>query len=197
LKAWLPSSDWLSSSWMTFFSPTTRQLYRATDNNYDLHSKTLGPSTRSTPQCITFHLDPHDHDATTLPTDAVPIDLETTINSKICRPHRKLFSKADVEAGITDTLQLLQLNLCFQHVHSHPEQHHPNAPLSWDKTLNTRCDKLATHHLEAATMAKPLVPFIPASKVHLQVNGTTITHHIPSQLHYLCSVQATKHYLCH
>jgi hypothetical protein len=123
--------------------------------------------------------------------------IKTSINSKICQPRRKLFSKADVEAGIMDTLQLLQLNLCFQHVHSHPKQHHPNAPLSWDKTLNTHCDELATHHLEAATMAKPLVPFIPASKVHLQVNGTTITHHIPSQLRYLYSVQATKHYLCH
>ena len=323
----------------------SRQLYRVNANTYTTHSTTLGPRTRGTPQCIAFHLEPHDHDDTLLPADAIPVDLEThpryytiprtipsiqtaltvlpiqsweeytshldtwekellqhnqilhratllkllrskhkvflasdggahdplgsfrcliatkskiltenggqasganprsfraegygmlsilrllyhltqyydipqirgpvkmvcdseslitriktSLDSKICRPRRKLFSEADVEAGITDTLQLLQLNIRFQHVHSHPEKHHPNAPLSWDETLNTRCDELATHHLEAATTPKPLVPFIPASKAHLQVNGTTITHHIPTQLRYMCSVQATKQYLCH
>jgi hypothetical protein len=55
----------------------TRQLYRATANTYTLHSKALSPRTRGTPQCIDFHLDPHDHDDTTLPTDAIPVDLET------------------------------------------------------------------------------------------------------------------------
>jgi hypothetical protein len=44
---------------------------------------------------------------------------------------------------------------------------------------------------------KPLVPFVPASKAQLQVQGITITHHIPLQLCYLCSMQATKQYLCH
>jgi hypothetical protein len=74
--------------------------------------------------------------------------IKTTINSKICRPQRKLFSEADVKAGITNTLKLLKLNIRFQHVHSHPEKHHPNNPLSWDETLNTRCDELATKHLD-------------------------------------------------
>ena len=345
LKAWLPTSNWLRSCWTAFFSPTTRQLYRATANTYTLHSKTLSPRTRGTPQCIAFHLDPHDHDHNTLPTDAIPVDpethpryysisrtvpsiqtattsppaqswdayisqldtweqdilqynqilhtdlllkllcskhkvfiasdggahdplgsfgcliatkskilaenggqasganprsfraegygmlsilrllyrllqyydipqirgpvrmicdseslitrIKTTINSKICRPRRALFSEADVKAGITDTLKLLKLNIRFQHVHSHPKKHHPNAPLSWDKTLNTRCDEIATQHLDKAATSKPLVPFIPASKAQLQVQGITITHHIPSQIRYLCSMQATKQYLCH
>jgi hypothetical protein len=344
LRAWLPESSWLRSSWTTFFSTTTRQLYRASNHTFESHSKTLGPRTRGAPQCIAFHLEPHDHD-TNLPIDAVPIDLEiqprylsaprtipsiqpaslvplaaswdeyiallapweqelllhtqilhseelqrllrsnhkvflasdggaqdplgsygcllasksqilaenggqasganprsfraegygmlailrllyhllqfhdipnirgpvkivcdseslitrveTTLQSKICRPRRKLYSEADVEAGIIDTLQSLALNVRFQHVHSHPEKHHPNAPLSWDETLNTRCDTLATQYLDAATTAQPLVTFIPASKAHLQVNGTSITHHIPSQLRYLCNRQASKEYLLH
>ena len=124
--------------------------------------------------------------------------IKTTINSRICRPRCTLFSEADVAAGITDTLQTLQLNIRFQHVYSHPKKHHHYTTLSWDETLNTRCDELATQYLDEATTPKPLVPFIPASKAQLQVQGTTITHrHIPLQLCYMRSVQASKQYLCH
>jgi uncharacterized coiled-coil DUF342 family protein len=38
--------------------------------------------------------------------------------------------------------------------------------------VNTQCNELATQYSKAAMMAKPLVPFILASKVHLQVNGS-------------------------
>jgi hypothetical protein len=75
LRAWLPKSSWLRSCWTTFFSTTTRQLYRAFNHTFESHSKILGPRTRGAPQCIAFHLEPHDHD-TNLPIDAVPIDLE-------------------------------------------------------------------------------------------------------------------------
>ena len=89
------------------------------------------------------------------------------------------------------------MNLQPEHVHSHQDTRFPNTPLSWEATLNTRCDELATQYLEASTLPLPLVPFIPASIVHLQVNGTYITHHIPSQLRYLCNRQSTKEYLIH
>ena len=48
-----------------------------------------------------------------------------------------------------------------------------------------------------ATTARPLVTFIPASKVHLQIHGISLTHHVPTQVRYLCNLQATKNYLQH
>jgi hypothetical protein len=45
--------------------------------------------------------------------------------------------------------------------------------------------------------AHPLVTFIPASKIHLQVQGILLTHHVPTQPGYLCNLQAMKNYLQH
>jgi hypothetical protein len=42
----------------------------------------------------------------------------------------------------------------------------------------------------------PRVPFLPGSKVGLVVDGTSITHHYPSQLRTLASLPAYKAYLC-
>jgi hypothetical protein len=42
----------------------------------------------------------------------------------------------------------------------------------------------------------PLVPFLLANKVNLTVNGTTLTHHLPSQLRTLAGVPAYRQYLC-
>ena len=346
LRGWLPDSSGLRSSWTDFFSPSTRQLYRVSNQTTKVHSRTLGPRSHGTPTCIAFHVDPHEHeDSQPLPIDAVPVDLdiqpryltisrtvpailsttpvaaprtweeylsrldpwetdllhntrilhlqpllkllgskhkiflasdggaqdplgsfgglvasrstilaetggqasganprsfraegygiltilrlvhhllcyyniprirgpvtivcdseslltrlESALASTICRPRRALFSEADVESGITDTIRSLQMNLQLEHVHSHQDTRFPNAPLSWEATLNTRCDELATQYLASSLLPLPLVPFIPASIVHLQVNGTSITHHVPSQLRYLCNRQSTKDYLIH
>jgi hypothetical protein len=74
-----PLGMWLHtpSSWLSFFSPSTRQLYQINSKRtLDIHSRTLGPRIQGSPTCIAFHLQPHDSQAlSTLPPDAAPVDL--------------------------------------------------------------------------------------------------------------------------
>ncbi len=77
LGPWLHTSYGLRSSWSSFFSPSTRQLYQINlQHTLDIHSRTLGPRTRGSPTVIAFQLQPHDFLAlSALPTDAAPVDL--------------------------------------------------------------------------------------------------------------------------
>jgi hypothetical protein len=40
------------------------------------------------------------------------------------------------------------------------------------------------------------VPFLPASKVGLMVQGTTLTHHLPTQLRTFAGLPEYQEYLC-
>ena len=107
-----------------------------------------------------------------------------------------LFSEIDIEMQITDTLSQLNATVCnFKHVKGHQEDTTPFDQLSWSAKLNIYCDQLATRVL--CEQHKPIttVPHLPASKIALQIEQTTITHHIPSQIRRMYSRQAQRVYL--
>ena len=109
-------------------------------------------------------------------------------------PRRCLYSEVDVELQILDTLQQLKLQPSFIHVKSHPDPTIPVEKLPWRSQLNVRCDTLATQKLKIIS-TEPIVPMLPASKVMLDVQGITITHHQASQIRRAYSKQRSKAYL--
>jgi hypothetical protein len=114
-------------------------------------------------------------------------------------PRRLLFSEADVEMQILSAIASLG-TVALEHVRGHQDDDDDDddgEPLSWEAQLNQRCDALATDHLESAVTILPLVPFLPASKeVSLTVNGTTLTHNLPSHFRTLAGLPAYRQYLC-
>jgi hypothetical protein len=97
---------------------------------------------------------------------------------------------------ILDTFRELKADLVLQHVESHQDTKYPNRPSTWAAILNNRCDALASTHLDEATDILRSVPFLPASKISLDVDGVTITHHLPSQLRRCSNSQSLRDYLC-
>jgi hypothetical protein len=110
-------------------------------------------------------------------------------------PRRHLFSKADVEMQILSAMYSLG-TVALEHVLGHQDDNDDGKPLSWEAQLNQHCDELATDHLSSATEILPLVPFLPASKVGLTVQGTTLTHHLPTQLRTFAGFPEYREYLC-
>jgi hypothetical protein len=86
--------------------------------------------------------------------------------------------------------------VALEHVCGHQDEHDDGEPLSWEAQLNQQCDALATDHLSLATDIFPLVPILPASKVGLMVQGTTLTHHLPTQLRTFAGLPEYREYLC-
>jgi hypothetical protein len=110
-------------------------------------------------------------------------------------PRRHLFSEADVELQILSAMASLG-PVALEHVLGHQDDNDDGEPLSWEAQLNQRCDTLATDHLSSVNDILPLVPFLPASKVGLTVQGTTLTHHLPTQLRTFAGLPAYRKYLC-
>jgi hypothetical protein len=121
--------------------------------------------------------------------------LETSSNAKYIKPRRFLFSEADLEMQILDTLQTLDTDVTLCHVKGHQDDTIPTAELPWPAQLNIRCDALASTELRRISNISPIVPFLPASTVSLTVQGKTLTHHIPSQVRQLHSALQQRPYL--
>ena len=111
------------------------------------------------------------------------------------KPRRFLLSESDLEMQILDTLSLLATTAHLKHVKGHQDDSLLPEELPWPAKLNVRCDTLATEELQHIEHPTPLVPFFPASLVSLTVQGSTLTHHIPSQLRHLYSKLAQRPYL--
>jgi hypothetical protein len=122
--------------------------------------------------------------------------LKKSLSLTYAVPRRTLFSEADVELQILDTLAAFPYMPTLCHVEGHQGTKYPDRPLQWDAQLNQRCDKIATDHLEAATDILSTTTFFPASKASLTVGVTTLTHHIPSQLRFFAGLSAHHVYLC-
>ena len=75
----------------------------------------------------------------------------------------------------------------------------PDPLFTWPSILNQRCDALATQALAEATDPQPAVPFLPACRATLSIDGVTITHHIPTQIRTAAGLPALRAYLarCH
>jgi hypothetical protein len=82
----------------------------------------------------------------------------------------------------------MRLQTTDEHIHSHQAapSHAQDAPLAWKIQLNERCDAIATEHLRRQTAPTVLVPFLPAAKVTLAVNGRTLTGKLPAKLRHHC-----------
>jgi hypothetical protein len=87
-------------------------------------------------------------------------------------------------------------HVALEHVKGHQDATNDGKPLSWEAQLNQRCDEPASDHLSSATTVLPQVPFLPGSKVDLTVQGTTLTHHFPSQLRLSTGLPTYREYLC-
>jgi hypothetical protein len=107
------------------------------------------------------------------------------------RPSPRTFLSADfdLDMQIHDTLSQLNIRTRDEHIASHQDEsaHLPDNPKWWKVQLNSRCDIIATDHLRRQTHPILSVPFLPASRVALEVGGRTITSKLPSQLRLLGS----------
>jgi hypothetical protein len=108
--------------------------------------------------------------------------LQSTRASTYTKPCRFLFSEADIEMQILDTLSTLATKVHLEHVKGHQDDSVPTTELPWPAQLNIRCDSLASEELERIQTPTPIVSFLLASLVALTVQGKTLTHHIPSQV---------------
>jgi hypothetical protein len=111
-------------------------------------------------------------------------------------PQRFLFSEGGAEMAILDSFRELKADLTLEHFKSHQDTKYPNRPLTWEAILNNRCDAIASKKLASATDVLRKVPFLPASKLSLDVGGVTITHHSPSQLRRCSNSPALRDYPC-
>ena len=122
--------------------------------------------------------------------------IEKGLKRPYVTPRHFLISDIDVEMQILDTIRQLNRPTSFEHIKSHQDeaQGHGDQPLSWEVQLNTKCDASATAQLRKLTdpatkiplPAEKLVPFLPASKVALEIQGQSITRKIPSQIRHIC-----------
>lgn len=111
-------------------------------------------------------------------------------------PRQFLFSKIDVEMQIIDTLTIMNTTACkFAHVKGHQDDNIPFKNLSWPAKMNVYCDQLATKELNSISTPSGEVSLLPASRVMLMINNTTITHHIPTQIRRYWSSKAREEYL--
>jgi hypothetical protein len=106
-------------------------------------------------------------------------------------PRHFLRSDIELELQIVEMIQLLDLTLSYFHVLGQqespvepPTSTQPVTPLSRQAILNVECDTLATEALRVAHPS-PLVTFIPASKVSVTIDGTTVTRTIPRTIRTL------------
>ena len=114
----------------------------------------------------------------------------TDINSLITRiTERKLNkplsardymkSEIDLQMQILQTLQsLLPKNHILKHVKGHQDNETQLEQISWKAKLNVYCDFIATRELQVIQHQRTSIPLLPASKIKLDITGTTITHHI-------------------
>jgi hypothetical protein len=128
--------------------------------------------------------------------ESLLLRLEASLRLNYTAPRRTLFSESDVELQIIAALSCFSPRPRLIHVEGHQDTKYPDRPPTWESHLNQRCDEIATHHLQHATTVLPLTSFFTASKAQLNVQGTTITHHIPSQLRSFAGLRAYRQYLC-
>ena len=101
--------------------------------------------------------------------------------SKKSSPWQCLLSEADIELQIIDFLKQLQADPKLIHAKSHPNESIPVKQLPWNSQLNVQCDDIVSTKLKNIKV-KPMVTMLPASRIMLKINGTSITHHQASQI---------------
>ena len=82
----------------------------------------------------------------------------------------------------------------FIHVKSHLDESIPVKQLPWSSQLKIRCDDIASAKLKNIKV-KPMVTMLPASRIILEINRTSITHHQASQIQRAYSKPINREYL--
>ena len=88
-----------------------------------------------------------------------------------------LHAEWDVISTLHETLKWFPTKPTLEHVYSHQDDTPPTKPLSIPAQLNIEAEELANQGLKMLEQ-KPHVPFDPATKIQLNVNGKTITRNI-------------------
>jgi hypothetical protein len=102
-------------------------------------------------------------------------------------PRHFLRSDMDLEMQILDTIRLLGISFTYTHVKGHQDTTQSSALpilLNRQAELNIECDHLATDALQLAEPS-PLVTFLPASKVTVTIEGTTVNRKLPRAIRRL------------
>jgi hypothetical protein len=110
------------------------------------------------------------------------------INHPTPSPRTYLSADFDFDMQIRETLTQLNIRTSDEHILSHQADDPTSLrgdPVPWKTQLNSRCDALATHHLQQQTQPTLLVPFLPASGVTLTIQNRTITSKLPAQLRHI------------
>ena len=119
------------------------------------------------------------------------------VTRDIILPRHFLIPEADLEMLIDNSLKALGLASRYTHVKGHqdkglsPEE---LRALPQPTQLNIRCDQLASDQLER-TLPIPSVPFAEETAVTLDVDGHSITHHVPSQIRNAYGRRLQRKYL--
>jgi hypothetical protein len=105
------------------------------------------------------------------------------------RPSPRTFLSADfdLDMQISETLTKLNIRTRDEHIASHQDDttQQQGEPIPWKVQLNSRCDDIATDQLQRQNQPTLLVPFLPASRVALEVRQSTITSKMPSHLRHI------------
>ena len=113
-------------------------------------------------------------------------------HKKIIPPRRCMLSESDIELQIWVTLQTLNTNSILQHVLGHQEQGE-TTPLTWQAPFNIRCNELASNTLTKIKEIK-IIPMTTRSKIMLEIDEETITHHYAPQIRHLATRQHSIDY---
>jgi hypothetical protein len=110
-------------------------------------------------------------------------------------PNSCLASEYDVESGIVEILTRLPVTFALEHVKGHQDIETAVEALPWEAQLNCISDALATDYLDNHSRPSKRVPFIPASKIDISIDGVTITSHLARRLRQAASSPALEEHI--
>jgi hypothetical protein len=110
-------------------------------------------------------------------------------------PNHCLSSECDLESGIVDILKRLPVTFSCNHVKGHQDANTAVADLPWEAQMNCHADACATDYLENWSEPSKIVPFVPASKVSLAIDGAAITRNAARRLRLAASSPALKKHI--
>jgi hypothetical protein len=117
------------------------------------------------------------------------------INSHLERHCQCLASEYDLESGTVEILDRLLPRFALQHVKGHNDDTARVEDFPWEAQMNCHADALATDYLDNFAIISRVVPFIPASKVSIAIDGNTVTRNIARRLRQAASSPALEKYL--
>jgi len=98
-----------------------------------------------------------------------------------CSDRAYMKSEIDVEMQIIQTIQnLAPKQHMLEYVKGHEDNQISIEKLPWKAKLNVYCDFIATKELNKIRRQQNTIQLLPASHIKLDIDGTTITHHMAS-----------------